>query len=399
MLTDSVTRRHRTGLRGIARTLWWIAPALLLGCWLLLGARTPAQAVKPATIEVGLADVDHVVTAVGKVQPRRKVDVAAQVSGTISGVHVVLGQWVQRGEPLVSLDAELATAELEQARAALAQQEAALESRRVDLALALREAGRQRRLHAGDAASASDVERAEAEHEKLAIDVRAHEAQRKRLQADAAKAQLRRGFTRIVAPADGYVVNLVAQVGQTLNAQQQAPVLLTLAELDRVTIVAQVPEAYLPMVRIGQPASFKLLTDDTTRHSATTRMIHPLPERVNNAVLYSVLLDVDNPPRRTGDGAARPAPLLTDRLLMPEMTVQVALQVAQVRQVPSIPIVALGERGADGRYAVRVLDAAGHESVRMVLLGLADVRHAQVLDGLRTGERVIVAAAGVTPNP
>jgi macrolide-specific efflux system membrane fusion protein len=104
-----------------------------------------------------------------------------------------------------------------------------------------------------------------------------------------------------------------------------------------------------------------------------------VPERAGNAVFYNVLFEVDN----------------RDRALFSDMTVQVDIETGSAKQVLAMPIVALGERGKDGRFTVQVLDAAGKQVPRQVKVGLQDGAKVQVLDGLKAGEKVLLAPPSV----
>ncbi|MFN7725846.1 MAG: efflux RND transporter periplasmic adaptor subunit [Rubrivivax sp.] len=357
--------------------LRWLALALLAGGayagWRALNPPPPPP--PPPSAVVGPADITQLVQAAGVLQAKTKVDVGAQVSGQIQTLHVQLGQQVKKGELLVSLDPELARNDVARAEAALVQQKALLESRQVDLLAARREAERQRRLLAGAATAGLEAERAENDLAKLEADVRGQTAVMSRLQADLAQAQVRLGYTRITAPMDGTVVSLPVQVGQTVIAVQITPVILTLADLDTITVRIKVPEADIQSVQVGQTARFATLAGEGQRYEGKLRVIQPIPERAGNAVFYNVLFEVDNRARR----------------LYSDMTVQVDVETGSAKQVLSMPMVALGERDKDGRFRVTVLDAAGKQQARQVRTGLQDGNRVQVLDGLKAGDKVLLA--------
>lgn len=358
------------------RLRWLLVLALAVagwGGWRLLNPPPPPP--PPPSAKVARADITQMVQAAGVLQARTRVDVGAQVSGQIQTLHVQLGQQVRKGDLLVSLDPELARNDVARAEAALLQQRALLESRQVDLATARREHERQRRLLAGDATAVLEAERAESELAKLQAEVRGQSAVMSRLQADLAQAQVRLNYTRITAPMDGTVVSLPVQVGQTVIAVQITPVMLTLADLDTITVRTKVPEADIQSVKVGQVARFSTLSGEGRRYEGRLRVIQPIPERVGNAVFYNVLFEVDN---RT-------------RALYSDMTVQVDVETGSAQQVPAMPMVALGERDKDGRYRVTVLDQDGKQAARQVRVGLQDGNRVQVLEGLAEGETVLLA--------
>jgi macrolide-specific efflux system membrane fusion protein len=359
---------------------WWakliVLAALIAAAWGVYRlVNPPAPPPAPPSGKVEKADITQVVQAAGVLQAKTKVDVGAQVSGQIQTLHVQLGQQVKKGELLVSLDPELARNEVARAEATLLQQRALLEARQVDLKLARTEAERQRRLLSGNATAGQEAERAESELAKLEAEVRGQSAVLSRLQADLAQAQVRLGYTRIAAPMDGVVVNIPVQVGQTVIAVQITPVMLTLADLDTITVRTKVPEADIQLVKPGQVARFATISGDGQRYEGRLRVIQPIPERAGNAVFYNVLFEVDNRARK----------------LYSDMTVQVDIETGAAKQVLAMPMLALGERDKDGRFKVTELDDKGKQQPRLVRTGLQDGKKVQVLEGLKAGDKVLLA--------
>ncbi|MBK7617255.1 MAG: efflux RND transporter periplasmic adaptor subunit [Burkholderiales bacterium] len=348
---------------------------LMAGIGAYLSLRSAPPPPLPPTGEAKTADVVQTVQAAGVLQPKVKVDVGAQVSGQVRRIHVQLGQQVHKGDVLVSLDPELARNDVAQAEAALAQQAALIESRQADLKLAKSERARQVRLLAGEATAATEAERAEVELDKLEADLRGQGASLKRLQAELDKRRLSLGYTTITAPTDGVVVNLPVQEGQTVIAVQVTPVMVTLANMDEITVRTRVPEADIALIKVGQRARFVTLAGEAQRYEGKVRVIQPVPERAGNAVFYNVLFEVDNRARK----------------LLPDMTVQVSVDTGEVKNALTIPTVALGDRADDGRFTVQVLDAAGKPQPRQLRTGLQDGAKVQVVDGLKAGEKVLLA--------
>ncbi len=377
-----------------ARGTWikrWRTRLIVLAALLIMGTalwwfNRPPPPPPPPTGKVELGDITQLVQAAGILQAKVRVDVGAQVSGQIQKLHVQLGQAVKKGDLLVSLDPELARSDVAQAEASLAQQQASLDSRRIDAEVAKRELARQRRLLAGQATSGNEAEKAETELAKIEADLRGQVATVARLQAELDKRKLSLSYTRITAPMDGVVVNLPVQEGQTVIAVQITPLLLTLADLDTITVRTKVPEADIQSIHVGQSARFSTLSGDGQPYEGKVRVIQPIPERAGNAVFYNVLFEVDNRARK----------------LFSDMTVQVDIETGSAKKVLTIPTVALGERGKHGRFVVQVLDAANVQSSRQVSVGLQDSGKVQVLDGLKAGEKVLLAppaAKDAAPTP
>lgn len=354
---------------------WWIAIAILIAGWRIYAQVTTPPPPPPPTGEVKLADIVQTVQAAGTLQAKTKVDVGAQVSGLVKEIPVVLGQAVKKGDLLVLLDPELAQSAVLQADAAVAQQRAQIDSRRVDLEAAKRELERQRRLLKGEATAATEAEKAENDLAKIEADIRGQAANLVQMQAQLDRNKLNLAYTRITAPMDGVVVNIPVQVGQTVIAVQITPVMVTLADLDTITVRTKVPEADVQSLAPGQKASFSTLSGDGRRYEGKLRVIQPVPERAGNAVFYNALFEVDN----------------RDRKLFTEMTVQVDIETGEAKKTLAMPIVALGERGKDGAYAVTVVSKDGKNEAHQVKTGLHDTANVQVASGVKVGEKVLLA--------
>lgn len=346
------------------------------------GRKPPSSLALPSA-SVAVGDVTHIVQATGQLVPRLKVDIGAQVSGQVRKVHVQLGQSVEKGTLLVTLYSDTSQNAVQQAKAALAQQMATTKRARIELQAAEREASRQDRLLAGDATTAFDKEKAETDLAKLEAAQQIEYATLEQRRADLVDKQLKLTFTRVSAPISGEVVAIAVQEGQTVNALQMAPTLLTLAQLNTMTVKARVAEAEIGLVKTAQVARVTTLATNARRYEGKVRVIQPIPERIGNALFYNVLFDIDN----------------ADHQLLSEMTVTVELEVARARQVLTVPIVALNRRNTDGSYAVHVVDVNGRVSPRQVRIGLQDDTHAQIVDGLKTGEKVLLAAPDGDTSP
>ena len=181
----------------------------------------------------------------------------------------------------------------------------------------------------------------------------------------------------------GTVVSQTALEGQTLNANQSAPVIVRIADLDTMTVWAQVAEADVVKLAPGMPAYFTTLGLPERRWQGTVQQIQPTPQIVNDVVLYNVLIDVKN----------------DDHVLMTSMTAQVFFVLGEVKGVPLVPVATLGQLrpGTTDEYQVRVLASDGPQR-RAVKIGLADRTLAQVLSGLAVGDQVIVNASGASSD-
>jgi macrolide-specific efflux system membrane fusion protein len=353
---------------------------VVLFALLLLGLALfwrPLKSAPPVYLSemVGQGDIEDAVLASGVLQPIARVEVGAQVSGQLKSLKVKLGERVLKGQLLAEIDPSLALNDQKVAMTELGGLLAQRDGVAADLTQAQEEAGRQDVLRAGAASSDKEWRRAQTQlalrRSALAeLDAR---IARSRLQIDRQRTEL--AYRRITAPMTGEVLTIDTREGQTVIAAQQAPKILTLGDLSRMVVWAQVSEADIVRIRTGQRAYFSLLGSPLRRHYGVVREIQPAPEKINNAMFYRVLFDVENP----------------DRALRTEMSAQVGIVQGEIKHGLILPLSALGEQGADGRYQVRVLAADGAALRRQVRIGLKGRTHAQVLDGLRAGERVVTS--------
>ncbi|MEZ0260499.1 MAG: efflux RND transporter periplasmic adaptor subunit [Alphaproteobacteria bacterium] len=338
-----------------------------------------------AKVETG--DIEEVVTAQGKLEPKEYVDVGVQVSGQIKKIFVELGDVVKKGDPIAEIDPKIYESKVEADEARIKTLEAQLAQQEAQVKLAELQFNRSKQLIESKAVSRDVYESAEtalvvAQAEKTAVDAQLEEA---RSTLDGDKANL--GYTKIFAPIDGTIVIVDAKEGQTLNAAQSAPRVVQIAKLDILTARAQVAEADIMRITPGVEVYFTTLGGQGRKWKGTVRQVLPSPEVVNEVVLYNVLLDVDN----------------ADRALMTGMSAQMFFVMGRVDQKPLVPIAALGRRLAkddtkDGK-AYRVLKVVrGKNTETTVRVGLMNRVMAEVKDGLSSGDEVAIETSGETDD-
>lgn len=345
------------------------------------------------TAEVRTADLEDTVLASGTIEAIKQVSVGAQVSGQVKRLYVALGDQIRQGQLIAEIDATTQTNALRNAEAALLNAQAQRAARQASLIQAELTFKREQQLLAQDATSRESFEAAKASLDTLKAEVAAQDAQiqQQRIATDTARVNV--GYTRIVAPMDGVVVAVVTEEGRTVNANQSAPTIIKLARLDTVTVKAQISEADVVRVKAGMPVYFTILGDARKRYEAKLRAVEPVPESEQSesagttssssgttAIYYNGLFDVPNP-----DGQLRVA-----------MTAQVSIVLAQARNTLVVPASALDRRGKAGQYEVRVLEGEGADAkvvTRPVRIGLNNRLQAQVLEGLKAGDKVVVGEA------
>jgi macrolide-specific efflux system membrane fusion protein len=337
------------------------------------------------TAPVAKGDLQSVVLATGSLQAHRQVDVGAQVSGQLRTLYVHLGDHLHRGQLVAEIDPALPQIVLRSAQASLQSLQAQHRAVAASLWQAELALQRQQQLLAHDATSRQELEAAKAQTEVLRANLASFGAQISQALAQVDSAQANLAYTRISAPIDGEVVGIVTQEGQTVVASQQAPVILKLADLDTMTVKAQISEADVIRIQTGQAAYFTILGDADSRYPGALRAIEPAPQEFSTGeskspgpVFYNALFEAANADHRLRIG----------------MTAQVTVILQQARNVLYVPLLALGQRDPQGRYPVRVVAPGGESRIVSVGIGINDKLNAQVLDGLHEGERVVVADDG-----
>jgi macrolide-specific efflux system membrane fusion protein len=372
--------RRRARKRGRLLALLLILGLAGGGAWYAL---SPGQAAAPPpTAEVTRGDLAQTITALGTLQPKDYVDVGVQVSGQLKVIYVDYGSEVKEGDLLAEIDPKVYQARVDSDRAELKILEAQLAQSHAQLELARQQDARNQRLWKSKAVSEDALQSGIAALAVAEAALRALEAQieqaRSTLDADLANLD----FTQIYAPMDGTVVDIIARQGQTLNANQSAPIVLRIADLDTMTVWAEVVEADVVRISVGMPVHFSTLGLPDRRWEGTVRQILPTPEIVNDVVLYKVLIDVAN----------------ADHLLMTEMSAQVFFRLGEAKNVLLVPLAALETVPYDeGLRLAKVATATGFEE-REVWIGLADRSKAEVLEGLAEGERVLLPVPTEKPG-
>ncbi|MCW2244675.1 macrolide-specific efflux system membrane fusion protein [Azospirillum fermentarium] len=351
--------------------------------WYMQASASTPTAVRTHTVALGT--IEETVSAVGTLQPRTYVDVGTQVSGQLKRIFVEAGDRVEQGQLLAQIDPTVYEARVAADQAQLMSLRAQLKEKHVQLELAEKQFERQRRLMDGRATSQEAYDSADAQRKSASAQIGVLEAQIQQVESTLKGDQANLSYTKIYAPMTGTVVDVSARQGQTLNANQQAPIILRIAELSTMTVKTQVSEADIPKLKVGMHAYFTTLGQPDRRRSGTLNQVLPTPEVTNNVVLYSSLFDVPNP----------------DNDLMTQMSAHVFFVVAEAKGVPTVPAAALLPRPG-GKFAVKLM-AGGEVVERRVEVGVTNRVTAEIRSGLSVGDQVVIeaqrnVAGGPRPN-
>jgi HlyD family secretion protein len=402
-----------------------------------------------APIERG--DVSTTLTATGSLKALVTVQVGSQLSGQIAELLVDFNDEVSEGEPLARLDARTYQSEVRQAEAALEVARAEVLKQRAELktaasalasarhSLEVAEAGvdsaraklteterdlrRKRALAGTDVLAPAHVDQATSAYQSAAADLRAAEAEveiareavvaaaasqlmidanllyaeaaerQKDAELDQARIDLDR--TVILAPIDGVVIGRDVDRGQTVAASLESPTLFTLArDLREMEVHANVDEADIGQIRIGQQARFTVDAYPGRSFSGIVTQIRKAPQLVQNVVTYTVVLSTQNP----------------DLALLPGMTALVQVVVDEASDVLKMPNAALRFQPVDGATVktaaageaqvptagavVWLLGDDGDPDPVRVALGRSNESATEIIDGpLRAGQQVIIGTA------
>lgn len=329
------------------------------------------------TARAEVRDVEVLVTATGRLQPRDFVDVGAQVSGQLERLHVEVGDSVKEGQLLAEIDPTLLESQVESNQAQLRNQQAVLREREAQFELSRLNYNRQERLQSSNLTSEELVETARASMQQAQAQVDSIRAQIEQTQSSLRAAEANLNYTRIFAPMSGTVVSIAARRGQTLNAAQTTPTILTIADLSEMTVEAQVSEADIGRLEIGMPVYFTTMGNRTQRWYGELRLIEPTPQVENNVVLFNALFEVPNEERR----------------LMTQMTTNVFFVTDAARDAVTVPASAV-QRDREGSY-VEVLRSDNSRQQVRVSTGLSDRVNVEIQDGLSEGDNVVIPVANM----
>src|SRR5262245_36157271 len=347
------------------------------------------------TATVTRGPITQAVTATGTLNPVVNVQVGSQVSGNISKLFVDFNSQVKAGQVVAQIDPALFQATVTQAEGDLASAQAALELARIN-------AKRTEDLFARNTSAQADVDQAMGTLHQAEANVKIKQGA-----LDKAKADLE--HCTITSPIDGVVISRSVDVGQTVAASLQAPVIFQIAnDLTKMQIDSNVAEADVGVVQVGQDVDFTVDAFPNQTFHGKVVQVRNAPITVQNVVTYDTVIGVSNP----------------DLKLKPGMTANVSIIAARKDNVLQIKNAALryrpaeagaaemgsrspwsrGGHGAAGRErtsserTVYVLSLGQPKPVQ-IKTGISDGVVTEVVEGLKEGDRVVTAEMTTKSQP
>jgi HlyD family secretion protein len=388
----------------------------VLGLASVAVARGNERGTSVRTEVIAQRDLVSIVTASGFIQPKRKVDISADISGRVIQLAVEEGQWVNRGDLLLRIDPTTFQAAVRRAEAAVAQARAQAAQARANHLKAESDLRRAEQLSRGDnLISAQDLEQARTQ---LAVAEAQHEAARfgiAQAQAQLSEAQEALRKTTIVAPMSGRVTRLNIEEGETAivgTMNNPGSLLLTIADLSEMEARVKVDETDVPHISFGDSVSVRIdafpnraFVGRVTRisNSAINSASSSLAAAANQqqSVDFEIIVTLKDPPET----------------LRPDLSATAEIVTAVRPGALSVPILALTVRDAEGRkfradaemQNPNVQSGSAEERVRRAVetegvfviregkahflpveVGIAGDRYFEVVQGLAAGD--IVAA-------
>src|SRR5256885_5465450 len=305
------------------RFLPWliVIGGLLLIAFVVRHLRTSGAATYQ-TANVTRGPITQAVTATGTLNPVVNVQVGSQVSGNIAKLFVDFNSQVKAGQVVAQIDPALFQATVTQAEGDLASAQSALELAKIN-------ATRTQDLFARKTSSQADLDQAMANLHQAEANVKIKQGA-----LDKAKADLE--HCTITSPIDGVVISRSVDVGQTVAASLQAPVIFQIAnDLTKMQIDSNVAEADVGTVQVGQDVDFTVDAFPTQTFHGKVVQVRNAPITVQNVVTYDTVIGVSNP----------------DLKLKPGMTANVSIIIARKDNVLQLKNAALRFRPPEAAAA------------------------------------------------
>lgn len=372
------------------------------------------KGVEVRTEQVARRNLVSIVTASGKIEPVRKVDISADISGRVVQVLVEEGQMVERGALLIRLDPSAVQANVRQAEASVSQARAREAQARSQLVQARSALERAEQLSSGDQL----ISRAELDDARTRAQVAEGELQAARFgvsqaQAGLSEARDQLSKTTISAPMSGRVTRLNIEEGETAvlgTMNNPGSLLLTIADLSSMQATVKVDETDVPGITVGDSASVRIdafpgqnFPGRVTRIGNSSIQLASGLAPDEQSVDYEVEITLDEPPAALRPDLSATAEIITETRV----------------NALAVPIIALTVRDPEGKKlraadeeeegpaasanpsrtarvqqraqeieGVFVVDS-GKAVWRPVEVGIAGDRYFEVVKGLNGGETVV----------
>lgn len=348
------------------------------------------------------------VTASGQIQPRTKVDVSADVTGKIVRLVVKEGEMVTKGQLLLQIDPEQATAALQRAEATLASTRAQAAQAKANLIQAQRNYERSLAIQKQSPNLVSEEQleqlRTQSEVNKALAEAANYSVEQAQASVRDARQALSR--TTITAPMSGKITRLNVEEGETAimgTLNKDAATLLTISDMSILETKVKVDETDVARITVGDSALIQIdAFPDTAFVGQVVEISNSSVNKTgtaaasgDQAIDYEVRVQLVNPPIETRPDFSATAKIVTARRTKVLSIPIIALTVRENEDLPNgdsavtvgrQPTKQVGKRDVEGVF---IVGADNTVNFRPVKVGIAGERHFEVLDGLKAGEKIV----------
>ncbi|HEV7669113.1 MAG TPA: efflux RND transporter periplasmic adaptor subunit [Thermoanaerobaculia bacterium] len=348
---------------------------------------------KPTEVQVAKVvreDLQAKVSANGKIQAQKKVDISATIAGQITNIAVEEGDAVKKGQLLLQIDPVSTRAQVRGSEASIDALRRDVDSARASLEQARADFRRSEGNFKAGIVPAADMERTRTVVATAEATVKA--AERRVAQASAGLEGTRDllAKTTIRSPMDGVVTAKRVEEGEVaVIGIQNSPgtVLFQISDMSVVEAELEVDETSIPNVVLGQEARVRLdaYPNKTFRGTVTEVASSPILSGANQAIKFKVKVRLDEPPKGIKPGLSARADILTgfrsDALVVPLQ----ALVVREIERKPGVKVDPNAPRDQEGVYLME----DGKARFQPIVTGMIGELSIEVLSGLKGGETLI----------
>ncbi len=257
-------------------------------------------------------NIEALVITTGSLNPVTTVDVGSQVSGKIDKLYVDFNSRVKEGQVIAELDQAQFITRVKQNEANYQSAEASLEKTKVTLDNTKKKYDRAMNLFEKELISFEEKEAIETQYYSAMADIQSSEARLEQAESQLDSSKVDLTYTIIKSPIDGVVINRRVNIGQTVAASFQAPVLFQIAnDLSKMQVECSVDEADIGKVKEGQKVRFTVDAFPDENFTGKVSQVRYAPEIVQNVVTYTTIVEVDNPEMKLRPGMTATASVVT----------------------------------------------------------------------------------------
>jgi HlyD family secretion protein len=381
----------------------WIVLGSVVALALVGGAVARGRGRKPMVVQTAKAEMKRIVqkvSATGKIQPKTKVEISADVSGKITKLPVVEGQWVERGALLLTLARERYEAAVQSAMANVSSAEANAVLVRENMSRTEKEFKRSKELLANgnEAQAAFDAKQADYQVEQARYKSVTDQVSQARAALRQARDDLSK--TTIYAPMAGTVSALNKEMGEiALGSQFQKDVILTVADLSVMEAQVNVDENDIGSIALGQKAEIEV---DALPGQTLTGVVSEISNSANvggtgsqdQKTEFAIKITITSPPKTLRPGMTASAEIITKT---EDQALSVPIQSVAARAVDQLTMKGEKRKDAEKRYKpdkdgfVEIVFCieGGKAVAKQVKTGIQSDELIQIVDGIKPGDEIV----------